>query len=131
LSEVLIASLIVALIAAGTMMAFVAAARMTRAQSNPGVSEATGYVRETAEKFRNYIACTPPWFDTACAPTLPGGWQADPLPVGGGSNSILSTPSRRCYQVTPQDCDGVGGVGDCFAIEVRMCWNNDFTNCPC
>ena len=132
LVEVLIASVIAAVVAAGTATAFVASARMTAAQSNPGTAEAGVYARETAERFRNRIACDDPWFDAACQPAnLPGGWQPDPLPDGAGTDSILMTGARRCYQMTPQDCDGVGGAGDCLAVQVRVCWNGDFANCPC
>ena len=133
LLEVLVASVITLVVVVGTAAAFVTAARMTRAQSNTGNIEAAGYARETVERFRNMIACDSPWFDPAtCAPTsIPAGWQPDPLPGAAGSESILATGMLRCYRVTQQDCDGVGGVGDCLAVEARVCWNNDLANCPC
>ena len=125
LIEVVIASLIAAVVAAGTMAALASAARMSRAQSNPGMSEATGYARETIEKFRNNIACAPPWFDAACNPVLPVGWQADALPGGAGSESIQNSVAARWYRVTQQDCDGDAVVGDCLQMEVKVCWNNE------
>lgn len=135
LVEVLIASVIAAVAAAGTAAAFVAAARMTRAHSNPGTAEAAVYARDTAERFRDRVACDAPtgWFtaDAACTPAGLPGWTSDPLPVAAGTESILNNGARRCYRVTSQDCDGVGGAGDCLAMEVRVCWNGDFTNCPC
>ncbi len=133
LVEVLVASVIAAVAVAGTAAAMVAAARMTRAQSNPGTAEASVYARETAERFRNRVACDDPWFDAACQPVMPGGWLADPLPApaAAGSESILKTGARRCFRITPQECDGVLPVGDCLAVQVRVCWNNDFANCPC
>ena len=134
LMEILAASVIASVVAGGTLAAYVAAARMTRAQSNTGNAEAAVYARETAERFRDMIACDGNWFtaDAACAPTpaMPGGWTADPLPAAGGTQSILVTGARRCYRVVPQDCDG-GGAGDCFQVDVRVCWNNKFANCPC
>jgi type II secretory pathway pseudopilin PulG len=123
--EALVASVIVAVVAGGTMMSLVTAARISRAQSSPGISEATGYARETTEKFRNHIACGPPWFDAACNPLLPVGWQADPLPGAAGSESILNTGAARWYRVSAQDCDGNAAPGDCFQMEVKVCWNNE------
>jgi len=137
LVEVLVASVIAAVSVAGTATAFVAAARMTRTQSNPGTAEASVYARQTAERFRDRVACDDLWFDPAtCQPTgLPAGWQSDPLPAGAGTESILNIGARRCYQVTPRDCGGLGIVSDCLAIEVRVCWNdgdpNWSINCPC
>ena len=137
LAEVLVASVITAVVAGGTATAFVAAARMTRAQSNPGTAEASVYARETAERFRNRMACDGGWFtaDAACTPTpaIPVSWTADPLPspTAAGSESVLKTGARRCYRITPAECDGVPPSGDCLGVEVRVCWNNDFTNCPC
>ncbi len=132
LIEVMIASVITSLVAAGTFMAFVAAARMNREQNNPQAAEAAGYAQQTIERFRSLIACSPadipasPWFDPNCNATLPVGWQNDALPPGGpgaGSESLLNTPNPlRRYCVTAADCDGVGGVGDCYSIQVKVCW---------
>lgn len=132
LLEIVAASVTIAVVTSGTFMAYVAASRMTRAQNEPGVAEANLYARETIERFRNLIACDSPWFDlTTCNPSagLPTAWTADPLPVSAGSQSILNTGASRCYRVTSQDCDGIGGVDDCLAVEVRVCWNGD--PCPC
>lgn len=136
LLEVLVAALVASVVAGGTATAFVAAARMTHAQSNPGTVEAGGYARETADRLRTRVACDGVWFtaDAACAPTgaVPAAWTADPLPApAAGVESFLTTGARRCYRVTPQDCDGAGGPGDCLAVQVNVCWNNEFTNCPC
>ena len=136
LIEVLVSAVIASVVAAGTAVSFAAAARMMRAPSNPGTVEAGGYARETAERLRTKVACDGDWFtaDAACAPTgaLPGGWTADPLPApAAGVDSILTAGARRCYRVASQDCDGAGGPGDCLSVQVNVCWNNDFTNCPC
>lgn len=136
LIEVLVASAVAAVVAFGTATTFVTTARMMRAQSNPGTVEAGGFARETAERFRTNIACDGGWFtaDLACAPTaaLPAAWTSDPLPAPApGADSILTTGARRCYRVTSQECDGAGPAGDCLAVQVNVCWNNDFANCPC
>ncbi len=118
---------------------------MTRAPGNSGTVEAGGYARETAERFRACVACDQTivpaicnggWFteDAACAPTaaLPVAWTSDPLPgAAAGTESILTGGARRCYRVASQDCDGVGGAGDCLSVQVNVCWNSDFTSCPC
>ena len=136
ITEVLIASLIAAVVAGGTMMSFVTAARITRAKSNVGTAEASNYARETAEKYRNYIACDSPWFNaTTCAPTggLPTTWQEDALPAPdplANSESILIGGASRRFCVTAKDCDGggVGGPGNCYAIQVKVCWGG--SACP-
>ena len=124
-AEILIAVVITALIAGGTMMAFVAAARMMRAGESPAVGEAADDAEETEEKFRNRIACDDDWFDLAtCRPTnLPVGWTDDPLPASSPpSNSILNASPTRRYCITPADCDGDGTDGDCLTMKVEICW---------
>lgn len=131
LIEVMMAGVISALVAGGTMAAFVTAARITRVQNNPSTTEAVGYARDTVDHLRNMVACDPgQWYAGAgCTPALPAGWVAEPIGFGaGGSESILNGPTRRCYRAQPADCDGVGGAGDCVAVEVRVCWN-DLANC--
>lgn len=129
LVEVMAASMIAAVVAGGTMAAFVAAARMSRAQNSPAFAEASGYAQETLERFRNSIAADSPW----PADEADGLWRSDPLPATGGTQSILDmggVPARRCYRVTPEDCDGAAGPPDCYAVDVKMCWK-DVTGCPC
>ena len=133
LIEIIVASLIAALIAAGTMTAFMTAARIMRAQGHPGTAEAAGYAQGTIERFRNMIACDSPWFDpTSCSPDtdFPTTWTDDPLPtVEAGSESILSVPgATRRYCFTIEDCDQDGAAGDCYALHVKMCWFE--TSCP-
>ena len=139
LLEVLIAAVIAAVVAGGTAVSFATAARMMRAPSNSGAVEAGGYARQTAERLRTNIACDGGWFtaDAACAPTAavpppPGIWTSDPLPAPtAGVESILTTGARRCYRVASQECDGAAPAGDCLSVEVNVCWNNEFANCPC
>ena len=129
--EVLVASVIGGVVAAGTLMSFVTAGRIMAVQKNLSVAEATTFGQESMEHFRNHIACMPPWFDVNCAYVGPAGWAADPLPPapGGGTESILNTVARRCYRVNQADCGS--GLGGCFAVDVAVCWNNNLAACPC
>lgn len=138
LTEVLVASAIGAVVAGGSMIAYVAAARMMRAPGVPSADEAVVYARETLETYRNMIACDSPWFVAAtCAPVLgppmDGNWIADPWlppPPRPGVESILNTSTpKRCYRVIKRDCDGDGTDGDCFNVDAQVCWNG--TACPC
>lgn len=135
LLEVMVASIITSVAAAGTMAAIVAAARMTRQQNHAGTAEASWYAQDTAESLRNMISCQSAWFDPAtCAPVgVPGGWVAHALPAppgGQADQSILDAPARRCYRVTPVDMGGTAG-NEYYQLDVRMCWNNDLADCPC
>ena len=147
LLEVMIASLVGAIVAGGTMMAYIVAARLMRAQDNPQVAEATWFAQETMERFRNMIACgqgsVGEWFDQAsCAPVasppaplgsgMPTAWTSDPLPAGAGTRSIVASGvARRCYRMTPADCDGDGTAGDCFQMDVQICWKTIDPTCNC
>ena len=128
LIEVIIASLITSVVAAGTFMAFVAAARMTRVQNNPQNAEAADYAQQTIERFRSNIACSPPWFDASCNFIGQAKWQDDLLPGNAGTDSIVNTPTpgrRYCVKPAPLvDC----AAGDCYSIQVKVCWNG--TACP-
>ena len=111
LTEVLVALVILSVLAAGTLMAFVAAIRISRAS---GTGQATIFLaQQTAERFRNKIACnqggpaTDTWYGgtATCDPTPPVGPQADPV-------------TGATYEVTQVDCDGDGIPGDCLQIQV-------------
>lgn len=137
LIEVIVASLIASLVAGGTLAAFIAAARMTARQGSPAYAEASGFAQQTLERIRNAVAADDTWFQTQVAI---GGWIADGLPGGGGSESIQTPPppgnAKRCYLVTPQDCDNDGAVAnppaeqDCYSVSVQVCWR-DLTGCLC
>ena len=129
--EVLVASVIGTVVAAGTLMSFVTAGRIMAVQENLSIAEATTYGQESMEHFRNHIACQPPWFDVTCNYVGPAGWVRDDLPnaPGGGSESILATTARRCYRVVPANCGS--GANSCYSVDVRVCWNNALANCPC
>lgn len=130
LIEILLASIIVAFIAGGTLMAFLLASRIS--QSVSSTIDPSSLVQQTLEKFRNKIACrrsgesgprrTPPgdtWYDSSCDADPPTGSPSDPLPAG---TPLLQLGGARSYTVTPLDCDGVGGVGDCLQVRVKLTW---------
>ncbi|MBI4004127.1 MAG: hypothetical protein HY353_03815 [Candidatus Omnitrophica bacterium] len=131
--EVVIASLVASIVAGGTLMAFVASARMTTSQDLMTNAEASALAQEAVEQFRNRVTADPGdvmWWQTQAALTANDGWVAEPLPATGGSESKLNAGAKRCYRVRAADCDGVGGAGDCYAVQSRVCWN-DVSNCPC
>ena len=129
LVEVLAAALIVAAVGGGTLMAFVTASRIARQRNSASTSEGGFFAQQTLERFRNDVSV-----DANRLPGLSGaGWQSHPLPpapvAGSNTESILNEGAKRCYQVYPADCDGVSGTGDCYGIQVKVCWNG--TVCPC
>jgi prepilin-type N-terminal cleavage/methylation domain-containing protein len=123
LVEVLVASVLAAVVAAGTMASFVTSARITRWHNATTMSEAGGHSLELLEQFRNVVGAdaTGDFFkDNAGA-----GWL--PIPIGTikGTTSALSVTHQaatREYKVTAIDCDGVGGTGDCYALSVKTDW---------
>ena len=129
--EVVIASLVASIVAGGTLMAFVTAARMTASQDPVANAEASALAQETVEKFRNFVGDDAMWNNWLTA-NADGSWHSDPPVVGsGGSESKLTVAgAKRCYRVTPADCDGDGAADDCVAVQSRVCWNN-VSNCPC
>ena len=132
LVEVVIASLIASIVTGGTMMALVASTRMTASQDLGTYAEASALAQETIEEYRNEVATTSTWLQVQAAITANDGWVAKLLPpsVGGTESKLNAATSKRCYRVRAADCDGVGGVGDCYAVQSRVCWNN-VSNCPC
>lgn len=116
LAEVLIASVIMAVLAGGMMLSFLAAVRVSQRASTS--IEESSYAQQTLERYRNMIACGAEWFDASCKAKVSGLPEsaADPLPAGalyGGS---------REYTVTREDCDGVGGPGDCLKVVAQVTW---------
>jgi len=130
LVEVVIASLVASIVAGGTLMAFVASTRMTTSQDLMTNAEASALAQEAVEQFRNRVAADDTWLSIQAALTANDGWVAEPLPATGGTESKLNAGAKRCYRVRAADCDGVGGAGDCYAVQSRVCWN-DVSNCPC
>lgn len=140
LAELLMASAIASVIAAGTMSAFVAAARMQRGAAGPRDAEAAFLAQQFLDALRNRVAADSTWFASAAAASSSGWISDDALiedapgmdPIAAAA-SLLNTGAgaRRCYQVIPADCDGDGSaVDDCHQVQVTVCWN-DLTSCPC
>lgn len=122
--EVLVSAVLAALIVGATMSAFVAALNIALGWKGPVLqAKAAAFTQQTLERFRNKIACrqssessADTWYDASCAAAPPSGPQPDPLPSGA-----LPAGSRQ-YTVTPVDCDGVGGSGDCLQVRVKVQW---------
>ena len=121
LVEILVASVIGALLAGGTMMAFVMSRKVTT--NAAGTVEAAELAQQTLERFRNQIACDLPWFNGAnCASgaALPTSWTTDTIPA---SSSLPVQGGTRQYKVSPADCDGDGTPGDCFRVDSKVTWS--------
>jgi hypothetical protein len=103
---------------------------MVRDQNIPSNAEATNYAEATIDKYRNLVAHNDLVFTNWRVLNAGPGWHAEPMLPSGPPGSILAVPHRRCFRVTPTNCDGVGAADDCFAVDVRVCWN-DLSQCPC
>ncbi len=147
--EVLVASIIGAVMAGGTVAAVVTAARMTRQSDSMASQEANGYAQHLLEELRNRVAADDTFF--RCAPAaawINGNSSTTPvdtmqsgctgnmpqflLPPNTSENSIQTRypgTVRRCYRILPAQCDGVGPSTDCFRVNVQMCWGGG--SCPC
>ena len=120
LVEVMVGSVAMVLLAGGTMMAFVSARRIAQEGSN--MTKAASYLQQSLERNRNMIACDTAWFDASCNPNPNPGGLPDSTPDPFASPSDMYGGSRK-VTVTPMDCDGVGGTGDCFEVAVTVHWN--------
>ena len=121
--EIIAASVIGSLVAAGTLSAFVAAVKISTASSNK--AEAGYLIQQTFERLRDKIACSDDgstWFDAGCNQIVASAWTDDPLSVGTAP-SVTAFGATRQYQVTPQDCDADGAPGDCFQVVTTLHWN--------
>ena len=112
LIEVLVAMVILGVLAGGTLMVLLTAIQISK---QAGLSQSTIFLaQQTTERLRNKIACrqlgeaaSDTWYDGSptCDPTPPVGVQTDVV-------------TGATYEVTPVDCDGVGGPGDCLQLQV-------------
>ena len=133
LAEVIMAALVVAVIAAGTMMAMVAAAQMIgplssgEASDLPSLGEASQLAQQTIESNRNQVEQVGATNSPNLATLNDGQWHCQAPPAVGTASSL--TGAVRRFRVTPADCDGVGGAGDCYAVQSQVCWNGQA--CPC
>lgn len=109
LVEVLVGGLIGSVLVAGVMSAFLTAIRINRLGDTH--AEAAALAQQELEKFRNNVACDDPvLFSGACTAGSTSG--SETLPSG----------ETRTYTIDPADCDGVGGVGDCFKVVSKVTW---------
>ena len=146
LLEVLIASLVIAIVVVGTMSAFIVASRILGTQNSSVYAEASACAQQKLEKFRNHVAAAVAGAsDTFLEDHAPLGWQIDGSDdlsdCGSSNNSSISirdttSPPVRKFCVKRGDCNGNGilaGVGsppevDCYALLTKVCWNG--TPCP-
>lgn len=120
LIEILVASVIGALLAGGTLMAMTMGVKLTRGSVMTG--DVSAYAAQTIERNRNRIACDDAWFNSNCTFVGPGGEQneAPSLPTDS-SLEPLPDVSRR-FTVEAKDCDGDGALGDCYRMAVSLQW---------
>ena len=130
LVEIIIAAVLGVLVAAGTMMAFLTARRIST--TSPVETDATFLAQQTIERFRNRIACDDPWYDpatSACDPSmLPAGSQLDPDGINGiPASSLLAqySGSQRTYEVKDDGCSGLypPNSGHCVTVTATVHWN--------
>ncbi len=125
LVEVLVASVVMAVLAGGTLLAFVSAIRIS--QRGPVNAEAADYAQQTLERYRNLIACDSAWFQNPCIPAavLPTNVFDPQFPLTGLPAKALYGTGTRKFTVTPDDCDGngfPGGFSDCYKVAVTVSW---------
>ncbi len=134
LIEVVAAAVIGAVVAGGTLMAFVTAIRI---HSRTGATDVAFLLQQTLEKYRNHIACDDDlWFSTAtcqmnvraCTPNPndptacvcdqnnpPQCFTEDRLPDDAKLTGMI-----RNWRAEPADCDGDGNEGDCLKLTARI-----------
>ena len=118
--ESLMGAVIIGLVVAGTMTAFVTAIAIAR--NAIFATEGAAFAVQTIERFRNHIACDDAWLNPAnCGFAAAIPWTADPLP-GGALGSTLPG-GVRVYRVTPgpDDFDG-DGLPDYLVVNVQVSW---------
>ncbi len=126
LAEVLIGGAILAVIIAGTTIAFGTAAHIEGSFNGPKFMEAGAYGQDWLESLRNHVAADDPFF------TLPPG-SGGHTPAGGAlsawfNDAPSTAPVLRSYQVRALDCDGDLTPGDCVKVSTMICWNQ--LTCP-
>ncbi|MBI4340650.1 MAG: prepilin-type N-terminal cleavage/methylation domain-containing protein [Candidatus Omnitrophica bacterium] len=125
--ELMVASVISAAVAGGTLATMITAARLSTGKVSPDVGEAVALGQETIERPRNHVAAD----DLGWFASRTGSWQDDDvaLPPPTSSESILQPPGaerRRC--ITPVD-DDLDGRTDYYKVQVVVCWDGT-TACP-
>ena len=123
LIEVLAASVIGALLAAGTILALVMGVKLSRGSVMSG--DAAAYAAQTIERNRNHIACDDAWFGGDCTYTETTAQQNDALalPTDSTLKPLPDANRIREFQMQPADCDGDGNQGDCYRMRVHVHWD--------
>ncbi len=141
--EVLVASVLASLVAGGTLVSFITASRLTGERALPETAEISLLAQETLERLRNRVDTDSNFLPAQATASVDGGgnpvWIDDssfaPADRGSGSVLLAGGGTKRCYRVIGEDCDGDGiqaggSEVDCYAVQVKVCWN-DLTGCPC
>lgn len=141
LIELVAAAVIGAVVAGGTLMAFVTAIRI---HSRTGATDVAFLLQQTLEKYRNHIACDDDlWFKTTTCemnitpckpkpgeltecvcepdpddPTKQKCFTEDKLPDDANLTGMI-----RNWMAEPEDCDGDGNKGDCLRLTARIVAN--------
>lgn len=130
LAEVLIASVLITVVAAGTMASLIASAKMTHDVNASTMAEAGGQASQILETMRSRVAADDTFFADHAGMdnwTYASLGQPNQGPNGnypGGSPlSTLNQDAMRKYRVFQQDCDGDGKTGDCYSVAVEQCWD--------
>lgn len=130
LLEVIAASMLAALIAGGTLMAFLSSSRMS--SSSIHVEQASYLGQQTLDHYRNRIACDDAWFSSAdcTAAGIPSPGEEDPLSPNSGVGNFAD--AKRCYVMTPRYFGPGGQIDppDYYEMTVTVCWNGDAA-CAC
>ncbi len=114
LIEVTVASVLGALVAGGTMLAFVTATRLSHGSSDEAL--AADFAGQGLETYRNHVACDDgTWFaSTTCAAQTTTPESNVPLPaLPSGTRTVTATPA---------DCDGDTVLGDCLQVVAKITW---------
>ena len=120
LVEVVVAAVIGALVAGGTLMAFVMAQQLTQIASTQ--VESVYHAQQTVDRFRTRIACrqvgetSDAWLNEECNAMTPF-TKTDTLPTDS-SGSVIS----REYEVVPVDLDPPDGKVDYFKVVTKVTW---------
>ena len=126
-AELLVASLIAAAVAGGTLSAMVTATRISLVKASPQIGEGTVLAQQSLEPPRNHVAVDD-WLSVVPGPEADGIWRDIPLQPASSTESILQPPGaerRRC--IMPIDEDGDTRT-DYYQAQVRVCWEG--TACP-
>lgn len=127
--EILMASILAAVIAAGMMASLIAANRITHKHNASTMAEAGGQTQQLIEAVRTQVGADVTGQLLAAGT---GGWTGFVFGGDKGQELQLAVSGQAPvgqYRVDPADCDGVNGVGDCYTISVRACWD-DSDACP-